>query len=261
MRRIGIFSGSFDPIHSGHLQVARAALASLSLDQVLFAPIGKPLARVAHASPQDRAEMIRLMVQEEPGLAVSQVDLAMVPRYSVDTLTDLHRQQPGAEFTYIVGGTSCRTSPAGRTPPGCSPCASSLCTPGPGMMWTARPRPSGPWAPPPHPPGEPVNLSSGRARAQLRLLSDAPGILSPDVAAYIAGKGLYQPGYEHMVRQAVSGPRFEHVLGVRETNAVKLARHYGQSMQKAGWLPCSTTAPRTWNSAAFRPLPARRGYR
>ncbi|NLE68573.1 MAG: nicotinate (nicotinamide) nucleotide adenylyltransferase [Clostridiales bacterium] len=234
MRRIGIFSGSFDPIHFGHLQVARAALASLSLDQVLFAPIGKPLARVAHASPQDRAEMIRLMVQEEPGLDVSQVDLAMAPRYAVDTLTDLHRQQPGADFTYIVGAdklpdiprwkdasrlfTLCQFAVYPRAGYDVDSAAQALRALG-ATLHTL--------------PGEPVNLSSGRARAQLRLLSDAPGILSPDVAAYIAGKGLYQPGYEHMVRQAVSGPRFEHVLGVRDT-AVKLARHYGQSMQKAG---------------------------
>ena len=234
MRRIGIFSGSFDPIHLGHLQVARAALASLSLDQVLFAPIGKPLARLIHAGAEDRARMIQVMIQGEPGLSFSDVDLAMKPRYAVDTLTDLGLKYPGAAFTYIVGADKLpdihRWKDAGRLFNLCSfaaypragydldQLAAALREQGAHVTLL---------------PGEPLNLSSGRARALLRLLSDAPGLLHPGVAEDIALHGLYQPGYEHMVRQAVSGPRFEHILGVRGT-AVKLARRYGQSMQKAG---------------------------
>ena len=233
MRRIGIFSGSFDPVHLGHLQVARAAMAVLSLDQVLFAPIGRPLARLVHASGRHRGEMIRLMIKDQPGLALSDVDLGKKPRYAVDTLKDLKLVYPDADFTYIVGADKLPDIPrwkeAGRL--------FSLCA------FAAYPRAGYDAAALAEAlrsqgarvhliPGEQMNLSSAQARARLRLLSDAPGILSPEVAEYIALNGLYQPGFEPMVRQAVSGPRFQHILGVRET-AVKLALRYGQSMQKA----------------------------
>lgn len=233
MRRIGIFSGHFDPIHFGHLNLAQKALDSLGLDFVLFMPIGKPLSRLVHADEKHRAAMIELMIAGQPGLALCDVDMTDTHRYAVDTLRDLWVRYPDAEFVYLVGADKAPDIPKWKD----EQTLFSLCE------FAVYPRIgyeekglcealSAQGATVTLLEGEMMTLSSGQARAQLRLLSDAPRLLHPDVAEYIAANGLYQPNYEHMVRQAVSPQRFAHVLRVRET-AVRLARLYHQPMQKA----------------------------
>lgn len=234
MRRIGIFSGTFDPVHLGHLRAAQACLESLGLERVLFAPFGKPLIRQAEASAAHRLEMIRLQIAGVPGLEASEVDLGQGPRYAVDTLRDLKKRYPGAEFFYIVGADKladiphwkdarelfrmCRFAAFPRLGYELGPLCEALRAEGAVVHLI---------------PADPVIVSSGQIRALLRLLSDAAGQLAPRVAEYIAARGLYQPDYERMVRQAVSQGRFVHSLGVRQT-ASRLALRYGLPMQKAG---------------------------
>src|SRR6202030_385540 len=57
--RTGILGGTFDPVHVGHLEIARGALAAAPLDRVLFMPVGAPAHRETHAPAADRAEMVR----------------------------------------------------------------------------------------------------------------------------------------------------------------------------------------------------------
>jgi len=104
-RRIAFFGGSFDPPHKGHLAVARAARSALSLDSVLFAPVGaqplKPLGSTA--SFKDRLAMTRLAIAGEPEFAVSLADVPKpsgAPNYTLETLEGLCAELPrdGALF-------------------------------------------------------------------------------------------------------------------------------------------------------------------
>lgn len=103
--RIGIFGGTFDPPHNGHLAVARAAIQALSLDEVLFVPAAKnPLKDWGpRASGEDRLTMLSLLVAGEQKMGVSDMELQRGgPSYSVDTLSDLQLVQP-AEYWFLMG--------------------------------------------------------------------------------------------------------------------------------------------------------------
>jgi nicotinate-nucleotide adenylyltransferase len=97
--RIAFFGGSFDPPHLGHLAVARAALAALGLDCVLFAPVGAQPLKLhgSTASFEDRAELTRLAIAGEPGFAVTLADAPKpsgAPNYTIDTLLSLRAELP-----------------------------------------------------------------------------------------------------------------------------------------------------------------------
>ena len=103
--RLGVFGGSFDPVHVGHLAIARAAIETVPLDRVLFVVARRsPLKdRSLHASEADRLAMLRLAVSAEPAFAVSTVELDRpAPSYTVDTLEELARS--GASLFLILGG-------------------------------------------------------------------------------------------------------------------------------------------------------------
>ncbi len=103
--RIGIFGGTFDPPHNGHLAVAHAAIKALELDEVLFIPAAKnPLKdRGPRASAEDRLTMLSFLVAREPKMGVSDVELQRGgPSYTVDTLSDLLLVQP-AEYWFLMG--------------------------------------------------------------------------------------------------------------------------------------------------------------
>lgn len=92
--RIGLFGGSFDPPHRGHVALARLAMERMRLDRVLLAPVGvQPLKRDrAQASFDDRVAMTRLAIEGEPGLEVSLIDAPRSngrPNYTIDTVRAL----------------------------------------------------------------------------------------------------------------------------------------------------------------------------
>lgn len=98
-RRVAFFGGSFDPPHLGHLAVARAARQALSLDIVLFAPVGsQPLKPMGSTAPfADRLAMTRLAIEAEPSFQVSLLDAPSEsgrPNYTLDTLHRLRSQLP-----------------------------------------------------------------------------------------------------------------------------------------------------------------------
>ena len=89
---LGIFGGTFDPIHTGHLIVARAALEVLGLDEVLFVPAGRPWmkAREDVSPAEDRARMAELAVAGDPQFRVSRMEIERAGEtYTVDTLRAL----------------------------------------------------------------------------------------------------------------------------------------------------------------------------
>ena len=104
--RIGVFGGTFDPIHMGHLVVAEDARAALELDKVLFIPAGQPWFKSYRqiTDSHHRLAMVRLAVEDNPLFAVSDIEVRRSgPSYTVDTLAGLCDEYTDAEFTVILG--------------------------------------------------------------------------------------------------------------------------------------------------------------
>ena len=113
MARLGILGGTFDPIHVGHLAAASEVHFVLGLDSVLLIPANaQPLKPVPIASGKDRLAMCHAAAASDPRLQVSDVDLRRGgATYSVDTLGDLRKQHPGADFFFIMGADALATLP------------------------------------------------------------------------------------------------------------------------------------------------------
>jgi len=109
--RIGVLGGSFDPLHNGHLAIARAAAQRHRLPRVLFVPNNIPPHKEsgAVASAAHRLEMVRLAIGDEPSFEVSRIEIDRPGRsYSYWTATTLTREFPEAELFFIVGSDCLR---------------------------------------------------------------------------------------------------------------------------------------------------------
>jgi nicotinate-nucleotide adenylyltransferase len=104
--RIGLFGGSFDPPHNGHLLAAGDAFDALQLDRMMFIPTAvQPLkADQTAARPAQRLEMTRLLVGDDPRFEVSSIEIDRGGlSYTVDTLTTLAAAWPSAKLFWLVG--------------------------------------------------------------------------------------------------------------------------------------------------------------
>jgi len=101
--RIGLFGGSFDPVHEGHLMVSRIALARLGLDRVwwLVSP-GNPLKAWRPAPAAARLAAARRFARD-PRIVISGLEVALGSPYSYDTLRYLRRRLPGVKLVWLVG--------------------------------------------------------------------------------------------------------------------------------------------------------------
>ena len=110
MQRIGLMGGSFNPIHHGHVNLARAALDEGCAERVLFLPTGNPPHKKSGlADKLDRLAMVCLAIEGEADMDVcrEEVDREGVI-YTVDTLGILKERMPDADFSYIIGADSLR---------------------------------------------------------------------------------------------------------------------------------------------------------
>lgn len=105
MAKIGIFGGTFDPIHRGHLQVAQEFAVAMGLDRVLMMVAATPPHRDPPvASPEDRLEMTKLAVKEYPNLAASDMELVREgPSFTLDTLNEV-RKAAGVPMVWMALG-------------------------------------------------------------------------------------------------------------------------------------------------------------
>lgn len=105
--RLGLFGGTFDPPHIGHLEVAMQVRSALSLDRVIMIVANQPWQKVGSrpiSEPTDRLAMTRAAVAGLDGIEVSSMEIERGgPSFMIDTLEDLAGQFPGAELFLIVG--------------------------------------------------------------------------------------------------------------------------------------------------------------
>lgn len=117
--RIGVFGGTFDPPHTGHLLLALDALDQLGLDRLLLVPAarqplkqGVPMTDAAH-----RVAMVRALSAADPRLAVDDSEVTRGGlSYTVDTLRSLRAAEPDAEFFLLMGEDTAATLPQWREP-------------------------------------------------------------------------------------------------------------------------------------------------
>ena len=119
MERLGVFGGTFDPPHFGHLALARAARDALVLTEVLWAVAADPPHKRGQVRTPAaiRVRLVQAAIAGEPGMRLSRVDLDRPgPHYSVDAVAILANAHPGAELIFLIGGDSLRDLPTWHQP-------------------------------------------------------------------------------------------------------------------------------------------------
>jgi nicotinate-nucleotide adenylyltransferase len=120
VRAIGILGGTFDPVHNAHLEMARAALENLSLQNILFIPTGSPnyYRNGPVASAEHRLAMLRLALGSEPRYRIDERELAPgASGYTVDTLKSLRAELgPKAALHFLMGSDQFKKLPSWHRP-------------------------------------------------------------------------------------------------------------------------------------------------
>ena len=191
--RIGVFGGTFDPPHVGHLLVASDAREALKLDRLIFVPTGVQPFKVdmpAVASGQDRLEMLRLAIADDANYVVDDAEINRKGlSFTVDTLEHLSERHPAAQLFLLLGedllagfgqwrnparirelATIAAVRRAGPASPGIEPIASGVV-----MVSTRR-----------------VDVSSTEIRERLRAGKSIKGFVPESVERFIDARGLYR---------------------------------------------------------------------
>lgn len=190
MQRIGIYGGSFDPVHLGHLLVAEAAREELELERLFFVPAAQsPFKQAAVPLPgKVRARMLRLALA---GLPWCEVDVQELGRagvsYTIDTVRNFIVRFPKAELHYLIGADNVTTLPQWRS-------AEELAKQ---VRFVAIPRPGQPEVPFPKPfrglmlRGWPIGVSSSEIRARIKVGKPIDHLVPRSVAESIRNNRLY----------------------------------------------------------------------
>lgn len=240
--KIGIFGGTFHPVHNGHLALARLAAEALGIDRVLFVidriPPHKTLAEGADDS--ERLEILRLATADEPGFEVETMELEREGKsYSVDTLRKLKQRYPDSELYFFMGSDMLNSFTTWRSPDEIAKLATLVCTVRGGQSGgeeqTAadlRQRYSANVILL----EEVSSLSSTIVRERIRDALPITGMIPDNAAHYIYLHGCYQPAgirsyYERLTKE-LKPQRMEHTAYVLET-AIALADRFGADAKKA----------------------------
>lgn len=127
MKKIGLFGGTFDPPHTGHIALAKTALLKFSLDKIIFIPVGNPPHKTEkHVSDKvHRFEMVKMAIKGEPDFFISDFEIKNEnPNYSYLTIEHFKQKYPDDEIFFIIGADSYRDFPKWKNYPDIL----SLCT-------------------------------------------------------------------------------------------------------------------------------------
>ena len=104
-RRVGIFGGSFDPVHGAHVALAEAALVELRLDEVRWIPAGQPWQKARRMSPAaDRVAMVQIAIAHEPRFTLDRIELDRPgDSFTLDTVRALAAAHPGTQWFLLIG--------------------------------------------------------------------------------------------------------------------------------------------------------------
>ena len=114
MRKIGLFGGTFDPIHNGHIALAECVLKEMALDEIIFIPSGNPPHKSSKSVTDKihRYNMVRLALSGKAFFSVSDYEInKQSPDYSYITISHFKEKYPEDEIFFIVGGDSFRDFP------------------------------------------------------------------------------------------------------------------------------------------------------
>ena len=105
MKKVGIYGGTFDPIHHGHLILGRQACEELGVDQVIFVPAAiSPFKSPAFASGEMRLSMLRAAIEGQEDFLADDCELKRPPpSYSIDTVLQVRERDPKAELFWLIG--------------------------------------------------------------------------------------------------------------------------------------------------------------
>ena len=189
--RLGLYGGSFDPIHWGHLMVARAALEELALDRLVFIPAAQsPFKPGTQPAPANlRARMMRLALAGETRCEVSETELQRGGvSYSIDTVREFAATNPDAELFWLIGADHVASLPLWRE-------ANALAE---AVRFVVIPRPG---ATPPELPesfrllalrGWPLAVSSSEIRARVVAGLSIRHLVPPGVGEVVVLENLYR---------------------------------------------------------------------
>lgn len=119
MNKIGILGGTFDPIHNGHVMLARAAIEQYSLNKVIFIPCGKHYLKenVTISEGKLRLEMVKIGIEGEDRFEVSSIEIEKGGKtYTCETLLELKSIYPDTEFYFIIGADCLYSLPDWKNP-------------------------------------------------------------------------------------------------------------------------------------------------
>lgn len=195
--RLGVFGGTFDPIHLGHVAVVRTVRDALDLDLVIVVPAGQPWLKASPpvASAEDRLAMTRLALADEPKTQVSRVDVDRPgSTYTVDTLRDLRAQHPrqgpdAPQWFFITGADALNTIGQWHQPDELIALAHLVGVQRPGHADPTPGIPDDAWS---LVTMGPVDISSTDIRARVRAGEPIDHLVPAAVAAYIDEQRLYR---------------------------------------------------------------------
>jgi len=193
MNRLGIFGGSFDPPHVGHLQVALQAADELQLDAVLWIPASvSPHKTIETTLPASvRYEMVQLMTKLDNRFLLDSRELDRKgPSFTVDTVEELSQTYPDASLYLIIGEDSFLSLPRWKNPERIMELAQLVVykrvTPQKGLVGNTH-FACDHWLD-----GPPVDVTSTEIKDLLFKNKNADHLLTPEVSAFIKENGLYQ---------------------------------------------------------------------
>lgn len=193
LRRLGVLGGTFDPIHRGHLAVAREAIGRFDLDRMMFVPAGQPWQKSFFSDPEDRFFMTTVATADDPGFVVSRVEIDRKgPTYTGHTLVTLRTFfGPDVDLFFVAGADAVLNLGTWKTLDMVAELCEVIAVTRPAFdLAGVDPDPSWPRIHIMEIAG--IDISASDIRARVARGQSIAELVPPDVLAYIRARGLYQ---------------------------------------------------------------------